>query len=137
MFPQLVLVSTALARDASVPPAGRSARATSRLPIGWRVTDDGARCLVTVSGELDVATGPLLAQALRAEAARATGGIGLDLRAVTFMDAAGLRAVVDAANALGQRGQQLTLSRPSHSVRRLLEATAMTAHFAVAPHDWG
>jgi anti-sigma B factor antagonist len=137
VFPQLVLVSTALARDAAVPAPARTARATSRLPIGWRVTLDRPHCLVTVSGELDVATGPLLARALRAEVARATAGICLDLRAVTFMDAAGLRAVVDAANALGQRGQQLTLSRPSHSVRRLLEATSMTAHFAVAPHDWG
>ena len=61
----------------------------------------GPIVVVTVSGELDITTAPLLAEELR-EVQQSGSVLVVDLRAVEFMDSAGLRVLIDAADA--QRG---------------------------------
>ena len=52
-------------------------------------------CVVRVTGELDIATAPALGRCLRETVARHPAqGIVVDLRAVTFMDCAGLRPLL-------------------------------------------
>jgi anti-anti-sigma factor len=52
-----------------------------------------------LAGELDMATRPILDQAI-VDAVLAGGPIVLDLSAVTFMDAAGVHAIIDATDGL-------------------------------------
>jgi anti-anti-sigma factor len=54
-------------------------------------------------GELDVAGGPVLERAVQNAAHGRDSPVILDLERVTFMDAAGLRAVIRASQALGGR----------------------------------
>jgi len=59
--------------------------------------------VVCLSGEIDMAT----AEALRASLEpwlRAGGPVVLDFSAVSFMDSTGLRVLIDAARAVGERG---------------------------------
>jgi anti-sigma B factor antagonist len=72
--------------------------------------------VVTVAGELDVATAPELAQAL----ADAEGQVTVDLSATTFADPAALRVLL-AARADGVRIR--VLPRRSGQVARLLALT--------------
>ena len=57
-------------------------------------------CTVEVAGELDLATSPILAAALE-EASTRGRTVSLDLRAVTFMDAAGVRTLAAHTAAVG------------------------------------
>ena len=78
---------------------------------------------LSVEGELDVATAPLLAAAFADRPADYSPGTAfvLDLRGVTFLDLRGLRAVADVGGALAAAGQQLhVLPSSAESVRRML-----------------
>jgi anti-anti-sigma factor len=80
----------------------------------FAVSVDGAA--VTVLGEVDLATAPRLRSAL-AEAAAADGsGLQVDLRAVRYLDSAGMAALFEYAAG----GMQVTVERDS-IVARVLE----------------
>ena len=89
---------------------------------------DAGDGVVIVSGELDAATADRLAQHLkRSPAARV-----LDVSAVSFIDASGLRVLLAATDRNGER--RLVLREPSRSVMRLLDITGLTGLLApVAP----
>lgn len=80
---------------------------------------DGATKLV-VAGELDLATGEQLSRAL--EWIEATGEelVIVDLAAVSFVDASGLRTLVTARDSARMRGATLELRNPSPALRRLM-----------------
>ena len=80
------------------------------------VRESDAGTVVTVAGELDVATAPALAQAL----ADAEGQVTVDLSATTFADPAALRVLL-AARAEGVRIR--VLPRRGGQVARLLALT--------------
>jgi anti-anti-sigma factor len=82
------------------------------------VTDDHA--LVTVSGEVDMATADAMFRAAtKDDAAAAT----LDLRGVTFFDSAAIHALLQLAEFYGDRLRVM----PSRQVRRVLEISGLTA----------
>lgn len=73
--------------------------------------------VVRVTGEVDVATAPVLLDALRDAVAR-SHAVEADLRRVTFIDCAALRALREAERIAGQRGCDLAVRR-SRVVQRL------------------
>jgi anti-sigma B factor antagonist len=92
---------------------------------------DGA--LITVTGELDIATAPTLDQVLdRAIEGRPTPHVIIDLRGVTFIDCAALGVLIRARNRLGDR---LWLRSVPPAVTRLLDLTDLTDLFAVRDQD--
>jgi len=67
-----------------------------------------------LTGELDLATAPLLAQALASPEIHA-GLLVLDLRGLTFMDSAGMTAVLHASARAQRDGRQFIVVRgPTH-----------------------
>ena len=69
---------------------------------------------VRVTGELDIATAPQLEHTLREAQLRARRVVP-DLRELTFMDCAGIRAILAASNHARQAGAHLVVVRgPSH-----------------------
>ena len=79
-------------------------------------------CLVAVAGELDLASAPALGDTLR----RLDPGcelVTLDLRALTFLDVAGLHAVVDARSLARATGRRLQILAPRGEAARVLELT--------------
>src|SRR5436305_5059733 len=78
--------------------------------------------VLTVTGELDLATSP----ALEAELDRATDGselVILDLRGVSFMDSTGLSLLVKAQRRAHDLGRRLAVVKGGAQVQRLLKLT--------------
>jgi anti-sigma B factor antagonist len=85
--------------------------------------DDGCTT-VSVAGELDLATADELSRAVRS--GLATGAVIIDLREVTFMDSAGVRALNTALRESAENGRELRVSKGMHpSVVQVLEMTGM------------
>jgi anti-sigma B factor antagonist len=90
---------------------------------------DADGVLITVAGELDIATAATLDQVLdRAIQGRPAPHVIIDLCDVTFIDCAALGVLIRARNRLGDR---LWLRSVPPAVTRLLELTDLTDVFAV------
>ena len=95
------------------------------------VSQGSGHVLVTVAGEVDIATAPQLRERLAAPAA---GGRPLivDLDRVTFIDAAGLGALVGAASRAAACGGSLYAVCARHQVRRLFAITGLDRQIPLA-----
>jgi anti-sigma B factor antagonist len=81
----------------------------------------GREVLVTIAGEFDMAAAPVLKRYLTLLADEPGTRLFLDLGGVSFVDSAGFRAIVLAADHAGRRGCHLTVVAESPAVRRLRE----------------
>jgi anti-anti-sigma factor len=86
--------------------------------------------LVTVSGELDLASAGQLEARLDAVASNGGGRVILDLRSLRFSDAAGVHVIERAAKRLGSR---LVVCGPRPSVRRIMEVAHLDGLVRVSP----
>jgi anti-sigma B factor antagonist len=91
----------------------------------------GEGIVLEVSGELDMSAVDAFRQAV-AEAAVGAAFCSLDLTAVTFMDSAGLGALVAAHRDAVDAGAVVAV-RPSPPVLRLLGVAGLLHHFALDP----
>jgi len=91
-------------------------------PLHFEVIDlrEPARVRVKLRGELDLATAGLVADHLRRLCER-RDAVVLDLDDLTFIDAAGMRAILGAAEHAAGDGWAFTVTRGSSAVRRLFE----------------
>jgi anti-anti-sigma factor len=83
--------------------------------------DDGL--LVRVEGELDVATAPVLDEALKRAEESGAGLIVVDLTGVSFIDSTGLRALLEANARDGQNagGDRLRITGGSEQAQKLFK----------------
>ncbi|MEU6519878.1 STAS domain-containing protein [Streptomyces sp. NPDC046978] len=99
-------------------------------PSGLRITllvGPGCSMLVRLSGELDIATGPAVKSALDfCLSLDHSHGVTLDAADLTFIDAAGLRPLVQAHALSRRRGQWLRIASVSTALRRVLALTRHT-----------
>lgn len=77
---------------------------------------------IAVAGELDVATAPLLIDAI---AAITHGPVTIDLEEVGFIDSSGLGAVVAAHQRLAAAGRRLEITGRSPMVARVFEVSGV------------
>jgi anti-sigma B factor antagonist len=80
------------------------------------VSARGDRTLVVAQGELDLATAPDLETVLAAQ----TGPVAVDLRELSFVDATGLRVLLQAEARSREDGKNLRFI-PGQAVRRLFD----------------
>ncbi|HQY86658.1 MAG TPA: STAS domain-containing protein [Ilumatobacteraceae bacterium] len=94
---------------------------------------DGA---LIVAGDIDMAGGPILEQALleRESELLAQGGgdIVVDLTGVDFMDSSGLRSMLATARSAAARQANLELRSVGPQIIRLLEITGTVDQFTIA-----
>ena len=83
---------------------------------------DGVATLA-LSGELDMATAPILSEDLASFEGNSVSTIVLDLRDLRFIDSTGLHALVEARSRAVSIGDRLLLSGASPAARRLMELT--------------
>ena len=103
------------------------------LIVEPRPAGDGWTRLV-VTGELNLVTAPLLTDAVNAVLRDSPGTvIELDLAGVPFLDSAGIRGLLHSRTNAERTGRRLVLVNPTDWVRQVLEATALLAHFGLAP----
>jgi anti-anti-sigma factor len=92
--------------------------------------EQSGSAVLTVSGEVDLATAPALQTALLAMVERGSDKVILDMAEVTFMDSSGLSALLAARDAGGEDFEMVLVVGPG-MVRRLLETTAIGSLFTV------
>ena len=85
---------------------------------------------VRAAGELDIAAAPELVRTLDLAEDRARRVV-LDLRELTFIDAFGVHAIVDANARARSRGRQLLLVRGPTQVDRMLALTGAHEHLTM------
>ncbi|MEV2210578.1 STAS domain-containing protein [Streptomyces sp. NPDC050997] len=83
----------------------------------------GARALITLAGEIDLATAPLVSEVLAECLSDGTRSIDVDLTAVTFCDVSGLNAFLSASLLATDAGRTLRLHHPPQSMTRVIEIT--------------
>ncbi len=93
-------------------------------PFGVDVSDLDGVHVVELRGELDVATASGLADRL----VRIAGSVVVvDLKGLSFLDASGLAALLEARERIIAQGDQLKLRGARAVVRRVFEATDLTS----------
>jgi anti-sigma B factor antagonist len=99
-------------------------------------TEAGAAVIV-ISGELDLASSPVLEEELDRAFHSETELVILDLRQLEFMDSTGLSVLVRAHQAAEATGRRLCLVKGPPQVQRLLSLTGVAERLTVvdAPED--
>jgi anti-anti-sigma factor len=97
-----------------------------------RIDADTAPPGMTLSGELDAVN----AEALRSAVAdvlrrHRPERIDMDMRGVSFLDSAGIRALLMCQADAQQARCRITLTRPRAGVHRVLEVTGLLDHFGL------
>lgn len=107
------------------------------MALAVALRTSSSHSLVSVTGDLDVATAPPLQAFLTAEIEGCGRDMILDLRRLDFLGAAGLSVFLVARAALGASGRELAVECDLPRVRRLLVLCdlqdALGLHEPVAP----
>jgi anti-sigma B factor antagonist len=102
------------------------------MTLEFSVSGDGDRfCVVSVAGEIDVASAPSLAAKLEEVVDRGRVEIVLDLSEVTFLDSSGLAVLVKYLKRVLPAGGQIRLVVTNRAVRQAIEITHLDTVFAV------
>jgi anti-anti-sigma factor len=99
------------------------------VPFDVRHADHPLGAVLTLGGELDLATAPLLQEQLE-RAIRGEGAVVIDLSGLQFIDSSGLNVLVRAERQMRASGRQLVLVYGSPGVRRVFELTSLDGYFA-------
>ncbi len=96
-------------------------------PFHLRSVDSGDWwCVLTLTGELDLASGPLLREAVDDALRRGRRHVAIDASGVSFIDSSGLMALLKARRKATAAGGSLRLTASSVPVLRVLELTGLT-----------
>ena len=85
-----------------------------------RLSRYGAVETLYVSGELDIATGPVLEHAVVRALDGQGGELHLDLNGLTFVDSTGMKTLVSLHNRVESLGRRFVIVSPTRPVRRVL-----------------
>ena len=88
--------------------------------------------VVGVSGEIDIASAPKLRDELLSAVRRHGARLALDLGGVTFMDCAGINALLAARRHARLEGGWVRVARASRRARNVLMLTGLHREFALA-----
>ena len=91
---------------------------------------DGQGHLVTVAGDVDIATAPQVAEYL---VAFTDGPVTVDLSEVSFLDSSGMHALLAAHRHLERRDSCLTIRGATPIVRRVLQISGLDQLLNVEP----
>ncbi len=95
------------------------------------VRSDPDRIVLRLLGELDLASAPLLQEAIENVETDGAPLIVLDLDDLAFIDSTGLRIILAAHERAQERGRMLALTRGSQQVQRLFSITRAGEHLRI------
>jgi anti-sigma B factor antagonist len=96
------------------------------------VRSEGPASVLTLSGELDLASSPALEQELDRALEAGTNQLIVDLRELEFMDSTGLSVLVKAHQRVEEAGARFGVVKGSAQVQRLLSLTGVADRITVA-----
>ena len=118
-----------------MPPWGKRRREppppSGQAPLGLEVGPARFGAIVSIAGELDIATVPLVSAALQDEPAAGAEAIVVDLSGVTFMDSTGLAALMTLQRDIDARGGRLVIACPEGPARLLFDVAGVADQLAL------
>jgi anti-sigma B factor antagonist len=93
--------------------------------FGVKTHTTGRVTTLTVTGELDLVSTPVLERELERANGLDADVILLDLRGLAFMDSTGLHLLLKAQHSAEQAGRRLVVIKGSEQVQRLLDLTGV------------
>jgi anti-sigma B factor antagonist len=94
---------------------------------------DNGTPVVSVMGEVDLATAPLLEQTLLDVTEAGTGEVVVDLTGCSFLDFRGLRALISTRKLLERSDRSLALVLSNPNVMRIFQITRSDQWFDIHP----
>jgi len=91
-----------------------------------RSEHDGQAVYLQVSGELDIATSPVLEKWLTTVQSNGNTKVVVDLEHLTFMDTSGIHAFLRAAERSRHSGRDFAITNAPRVARKILEITKTT-----------
>lgn len=95
------------------------------------VNSEAGSTVVSISGELDIATADRLTKAFDGLSVERGGRLAVDLSSVEFMDSTGLRLLITANRTAGEVGYEFAVVTGSSPAKRVFELTKMDDHIKV------
>ncbi len=93
--------------------------------------DVGRRTVLSVGGEIDIATAPILGAAVDRALTAGAAELWIDLAATRFLDSAGVNVLVQAKRRAHALNRRFVVICPRGRIRRVLEISGMLAHLTV------
>ena len=87
--------------------------------------------MLCLTGELDLASAPILESEIERSDLAAAAIVVLDLRELKFIDSTGLRVLLAAHERSAERGQEFAVTPGSEQVQRLLSITRVSEHLRI------
>jgi anti-sigma B factor antagonist len=122
------MISTAVPTQLSAVRANAVLLGMGELGLSSQTSADGYQ-VVSVSGELDIATAQQVYTYLSDVIDRARTPVNVDLGGVTFCDASGLSVLARIANYAKEKGRQLKLTSARPSLLKIMRLTGLDALF--------
>lgn len=108
-------------------PENQQQRLASTGALSMRRAVEGDACVISLYGELDLASADSFELELRHAERGEAPGVVIDLSSLEFLDSTGLRAILNALRRMQERGKQMTLLRGPRQVHRVFELTGLDA----------
>ena len=89
----------------------------------------GADCVLTVRGDIDLASAPDFETSLRTALDQSPSSITIDLTGLTFIDSSGLRALVSVSKEAQSRDATIALRNVPRHAQRVLDITGLSELF--------
>ena len=86
------------------------------------LTYSGPEAVITLAGELDLASAPVLHELSLEAASGGADTINMDVKRLTYIDSAGLGVLVSAHKRLESNGGSLVISGPTPRIRACLQS---------------
>jgi anti-sigma B factor antagonist len=107
--------------------------ASGNPPFHISVSQMEDRCLMVLSGELDVSTAPLFRDYLVNVTGDLVTDLVLDIGLLTFIDSTGLSLLISEDKRRSARGSSLTIFSPTPMARRLFDISGLTSVLSIVP----
>jgi anti-anti-sigma factor len=96
------------------------------------VSEQGPTTVVTLAGELDLASSPQLRSVCADVAQAKPDTVRLDMRGITFLDSSGIGVLVQAQKRLDSQGAVLVLHGVRGHPRRVLDVAGLGTFFTLS-----
>ncbi len=96
--------------------------------LGIEISRDGGMVVITLQGELDLASAEVFSAQLDGASSGDASAIVVDLSELEFMDSTGLRTILAAQQRCGEHGRRFAVVPGSRQVARLLEVARVEDH---------
>ncbi len=108
-------------------PSGEDRAASALRRTGFHVAGErlGQTVVLHLHGELDMATTPVLDQALTSVLSDGAAELVVDLSCLRFMDSTGISMLLSAAQRSDQAGKAFQVRSPTRPVRKALRLTGV------------